>query len=345
MTTTAHAWQFEGTGGPELLRLAEHDLQPPGPGEALIRIRAIGLNRADLLYLAGRYYGPPPSPSFIGQEAVGEVVELGSELADEPSAGGFTFGVGDRVGLLVGRVDYSSMGTYRSVGIFRRSALLPLPEHLSFAEGAGLWLTGLTAVGGLRTGGLTPESRLGRRVLVTAASSGMGVSTLQAARAMGAVTYAATTSRAKAPRLEAIADHVIVVGEPSDLVDEIDRLTGGSGVDLAFDPVGFDYAAALMTTAAVDGHVVFYGLLSGTEAPLDLRSMIRKDLGVHGYTVHRLHRDPGLLDQAVATVLRLADEGRMRPIVAHELPFAEAPEALRAMQRNEHLGKIVLMVK
>lgn len=345
MTTRCRAWQFDGIGGPELLRLGEHDLPDPGPGEALIRIRAIGLNRADLLYLAGRYYGPPPSPSFIGQEAVGEVVELGPELPDEPPAAAFSFGVGDRVGLLVGRVDYSRMGTYRDLGVFRQNALLPLPDAISFAEGAGLWLTGLTAVGGLRVGGLTPESRPGRRVLVTAASSGMGVATLQAARAMGAETFAATTSPAKADHLGVLADHVIVAASASGLADEIDRLTEGSGVDLAFDPVGFDYAPALMQTAAVDGHVVFYGLLSGTEAELDLRAMIRKDLGVHGYTVHRLRRSPAVLDEVVGTVFRLADEGRMRPIIDRELPFAEAPQALRAMQRNDHLGKIVVMVE
>ena len=344
MTTIARAWQFEGVGGPERLRLVEQKLRPPGPGEALVRIRAIGLNRADLLYLAGRYYGPPPSPSFIGQEAVGEVEALGPDRADEPLAAGTSIGVGDRVGLLVGRVDFRNMGTYRSAGIFRRDALLPLPANLSFAEGAGLWLTGLTAFGGLAAGGLTPASPPGRRVLVTAASSGVGVTTLQVARAMAAETFAATTSSAKAGALEALADHVIVANDGSELVDAVGRLTGGVGVDLAFDPVGFDYAPALMQTAAVDGHVVVYGLLAGSEAPLDLRTMIFKDVGFHGYTVHRLLRSPERLDEAVITVLRLADDGRLRPIIAREMPFSEAPQALATMQRNEHLGKLVLTV-
>ena len=138
MTTTAQAWQFEGIGGPELLRLTDHELPEPGPGEALIRIRAIGLNRADLLYLAGRYFGPPPSASFIGQEAVGEVVALGPTLPEERPVGGLELQIGTPVGLLVGRVDYSKMGTYRTSGLFRQSALLPLPAEFSRAEGAGL---------------------------------------------------------------------------------------------------------------------------------------------------------------------------------------------------------------
>jgi NADPH:quinone reductase-like Zn-dependent oxidoreductase len=344
MTTTAQAWQFEGVGGPELLRLTEHELDTPGPGEALVRIRSIGLNRADLLYLAGRYYGPPPSPSFIGQEAVGEVVALGPELVEEPPATRFDLDVGCRVGLLVGRIDFARMGTYRTAGIFRRNALLPIPATFSFTDGAGLWLTGLTAIGGLRAGGLTSDSPPGQRVLVTAASSGVGVMTLQIARTLGATTFAATTSPAKVGALKALADHVIVASTPADLIDTVKQLTDGAGVDVAFDPVGFAYAPALMQTAAVDGHVVVYGLLSGTEAPLDLRTMIFKDLGVHGFTVHRLLRNPDALDEAVATIIRLADQGSLRPIIAHEIPFEQAPEALRLMERNEHLGKIVLTV-
>jgi len=165
------------------------------------------------------------------------------------------------------------------------------------------------------------------------------------ARAMGAETFAVTTSPEKEKRIEALADHVIVARDPERLAEEVERLTDGRGVDLAFDPVGFDYSRALMRSAAVDGQVVVYGLLSGTEAPLDLRTMIFKDLGVQGFTVHRLLRDPGLLEEAVATVLELAERGAIRPLIAAEYGFEEAPEALAAMARNEHIGKIVLRVE
>jgi NADPH:quinone reductase-like Zn-dependent oxidoreductase len=344
MGSMTRAWSFEGIGGPELLRLADHEIESPGPGEALVRIRSVGLNRADLLYLAGRYFGPPPSPSFLGQEAVGEIVELGPPASGQPPATGLELKVGTRVGLLVGRVDYGGMGTYRTAGIYPQAALLPLPDALSFAEGAGFWLTTLTAVGGLRIGGLTRGSVPGTRVLITAASSGVGVSALQAARAMGAVTFAATTSAGKVGQLEAVADHVIAASRPAEIVAAVQAATDGSGVDIAFDPVGFDYAQTLMDTAAVDGHVIVYGLLSGAEAPLDLRTMIFKDLGLHGFTVHRLLRDPSALSDVIATSLALADAGQIRPVIAHEYPFEEAPKALEEMARNEHFGKIVLTV-
>lgn len=342
--TTTRAWQFCETGGPEKLELVEHELPPPGPGEALVRFEAIGLNRADLLELAGFYFGPPPSPSFIGQEAVGVIEALGPAVEGTGPVGGRDLGVGDRVGLMVGRIDHRGMGTYRMAGIYPQSTLLPLPEPLSFAEGAGLWLATLTAVTGLDAGGITPETAPGKRVLVTAASSGVGVVTLQAAHAMGAATVAATTSASKAERLSELADHVVVAPNPEALVEGVADATGGAGVHLAFDPVGYDYAQALMQTAAQDGHVVVYGLLSGAEAPLDLRSMIFKDLGLHGFTVHRIQRDSALLARMVGTTLELVESGKLRPLIAGTYPFDEAPAALEAMTRNEHFGKIVLEV-
>ncbi len=344
MTIPTRAWQFRETGGPEQLELIDHELPAPGPGEALVQFEAIGLNRADLLELAGFYFGPPPSPSFLGQEAVGIIVELGPAVEAQAPAGGYQPRVGDRVGLMVGRIDHRGMGTYRTAGIYPQRTLLPVPEPLTAAEGAGFWLATLTAVAGLHAGGLTPETADGKKLLVTAASSGVGVVTLQAGRTMGAVTIAATTSAKKAERLDALADHVVVASAPEVMVGRVAEITGGSGVDLAFDPVGFAYAPALMQTAAQDGHVVFYGLLSGMEAPLDLRTMIFKDLGVHGFTVHRIQRDPVLLDEVLSITLGLAERGGLRPVIADSYGFEEAPKALEAMARNEHFGKIVLEV-
>jgi NADPH:quinone reductase-like Zn-dependent oxidoreductase len=345
MTTNTRAWQFRALGGPEQLELIEHELPDPGPGEALVRFEAIGPIRADLLELAGVYFGPPPSPSFIGQEAVGVIEALGPVTEGNTPEGGRPLGISDRVGLMVGRIDHRGMGAYRTAGIYPQRTLLPLPENLSFAEGAGLWLNTLTALTGLDAGGVTPENADGKTVLITAASSGVGVVALQAARALGAKTVASTTSRAKADRLVDLADHVVVAPSPEALVEGVGAATGGGGVDLAFDPVGYDYAAALLETAAQDGHVVVYGLLSGTTAPLDLHTMIFKDIGVHGFTVHRIHRDPGLLERMIGLTLELAESGRLRPIVAATYGFDEAPAALEALSRNEHIGKIVVEVR
>jgi NADPH:quinone reductase len=342
MATTARAWRFWRPGGPEALELAEHGLPEPGLGEALVRIRAVGLNRADLLHLAGRYFRPPPSPSFLGQEAIGEIVALGPPLPDESPVGGLELRVGERVGLMPGRVDQPGMGTYRTVGIFPQNALLPVPEGFADAEGAGFWVAAMTAVGGFAAGGLEPGGAAGKRVLVTAASSGVGVTALQVARAWGATTLATTTSAAKAARLAELADHVVVVEDVETLAAELRRLTDGAGADLVFDPVGFAYVEALLDAAAVDGQVVIYGLLAGSEAPFDLRSLILKDVGVHGFTVYRLQRDPARLERVVAACLELAGKAALRPLLAARHPFGDAPAALAALAQNRHFGKIVL---
>lgn len=341
--TRARAWQFDALGGPERLRLVEQELRAPAAGEALVRMRAIGLNRSDLLWLAGRYFGPPPSPACVGQEGVGQVLALGPPGLPSP-APGFAPRVGDRVALLVGRVDLGSMGSFRTAGLYPVSALLPVPEAFSDAEGAGLWVGALTAVGGLMSAGLGPGAATGRSVLVTAASSAMGVAALQAARAWGATTLAATTSPSKAERLATLADHVVVARDAETLAAATRERSGGRGADVVFDPVGFAYVPAFWKATAPDAHVVLYGILAGSEAALDLRALIQKDLTLHGYTIYRLLRDPAQLMRVIAAALTLAHDGRLRPLVASEYAFEQAPEALTALGRGEHLGKLVLHV-
>ena len=336
--TAASAWTFRTTGGPEVLELTNEELPEPAAGEALVRVRAIGVNRSDLMHLAGRYMAPPPSPSHLGQEAIGEIVALGPR--ERPPVAGAPLQVGQRVGLMVGRVDYARVGSYRTAGVFPQRALLPCPERFTDSEAAGWWLGTLTALGALRLAGVQE----GRRVLITAASSGVGVLAIRIARALGAETIASTTSPAKVEALRSVADHVVLTRTPAELPPQVAEITGGVGVDLAFDPVGHAYSQALFQCAAQDGHVVVYGLLAGSDAALDLRSMIFKDLAVHGYTVYRLQRHPDKLKQVIASALDLAANHDVRPIIAAEHPFEHAPQALAQMAENQHVGKIVVTV-
>ncbi len=337
------AWQFHELGGPESLELVSHELNEPQAGQARIRIEAIGLNRADLLYLAGRYITQPPSPSFLGQEAVGVIEALGPIGDDEATWHG-EFNVGQRVGLLVGRVDYAGMGTFRRHGIYPQAALVPWPDALTSDEAAGLWVAGLTSAGGLGAAGLRLDTAAGKNVAVTAASSGVGIAALQIARAWGARTLAITTSSSKVEALSAHADEVIHAHPDGDLAADLLTATGDHGVDVAFDPVGYANLPALFQAAAVDGHVVCYGIMAGTEAPFDLVSLLRKDLAVHGFTVYRLLRNAAKLQAAAATVQSLATTGALRPVVAATYSFADAPAALAAMATNQHLGKIVVTI-
>lgn len=338
-------WQFSALGGPERLELAEQEIGEPGPGEALIELEAIGLNRSDLLFMAGRYLTQPPSPSCLGQEAVGRIAALGPLDGEASSAAGYVPVVGDRVALLAGRVDYAATGTYRTAGIYPVTALLAHPPALDVRQGAALWLTGLTAMGGLGAGGLDGDSAGGKRVLITAASSGVGVLALQIARNWGARTLAATTSEEKVEALAELADDVVVVDpDPAITAERISEVSGGRGFDVAFDPVGYANVSLLFESAADSAQIVYYGLMAGTEAGLELVPLLRKNLGVHGFTIYRLLANPTLLDRAVSYILDMIDGGRLELRIDSVYPFAEAPAALAAMARNEHLGKIVVEV-
>ena len=135
---------------------------------------------------------------------------------------------------------------------------------------------------------------------------------------------------------------MLLAREPSDLAPRIAEATSGDGFDVAFDPVGYAYAEPLFEAAATGGRIVFYGVMSWAEAALDLSALLRKDLGVHGFTVYRLLRDRRALDRAVEETLKLADQHGWRPLVAASHPFDAAPAALSQLGENRHLGKIVV---
>jgi len=337
-----NAWSFEKVGGPEVLELGAHELKNPGPGEVLVKIRATGLNRSDLAYMAGRYLTKPEGRCFLGQEGLGELVAYGGGQASPSAVAGFEPKVGDRVALLAGRVDYKNMGTYRSLGVYPANALVPVPEEFSDAEGAAFWVGALTMVGAAHVVGLRPGLGRGKYVVVTAASSAMGVAGLQIARAWGAHAIAVTTSPAKADSLRPLADEVVVAPRPEDIAPGIRKVTAEKGFDVAFDPVGHANVAPLFEAAGVEAHILHYGLMAGADSQMNLVALMRKDIDVHGYTIYRNLRHPETLKAVVDDAMDLGRRGLLRPIVSREFAFEEAREALVAMASNQHLGKLVI---
>jgi NADPH:quinone reductase-like Zn-dependent oxidoreductase len=340
-----NAWSFDRLGGPEVLELGPNELTAPGPGEALVKIRAIGLNRSDLLYMAGRYLTKPEGRSFLGQEAVGEVLALGGTAPGASASSDFALKTGLRVGLLAGRVDYKNMGTYRGHGVYPTNALVPIPEDFTDAEAASFWVGALTMVGACHVVGLGPGLGKGKNVVITAASSAMGVAGLQIARARGARAIAVTTSASKVEALRPLADDVVVAPTPGDIAGGVRKVTGDKGFDVALDAVGHANVAPLFEAAGVEAHILNYGLMAGAESAMNLVALMRKDIDVHGYTIYRNLRHPEKLLAVVADAMDLGRRGLLRPIVAREFPFAEARQALEAMAGNQHLGKLVLRVE
>lgn len=337
-------FQFPEYGSPSaVLQLAEQELAEPGPGQALVRIRVVGMNRSELRYTQGFYVPAREFPSCIGQEAVGEIVALGPPADGGPQADAATpLTVGARVALLPGRVDICGMGAYREVGLYDQAALAPVPDSFSDAEGAAYWMGILTMGGCLEQAGINPDNAAGKKVLITAATSSMGIVALKLARAWGAETIATSRSAAKAKDLEGIADHVVVCADSDALIHGVTAATGEASIDVALDPVGADFYPGLVAVAANGGKIVSYELITGADATLSIPTMMIKDVTIHGFVIFRVYRIPGLLDKLIQQGLEYADQ--VRPIVSKTIPWEQAPAALEELGEAKHIGKLVLQV-
>jgi putative PIG3 family NAD(P)H quinone oxidoreductase len=320
---------FDGTGGPEVIRVREVPDPTPARGEVLVRVRAAALNRADLLQRRGLYPPPPGTrPDVPGLELAGEVLEAGDASGWRP---------GDRV------MAIASGEAMAERAVVHERMLLRVPDGLSFDEAGALPEAGITSHDALFTlGGLRP----GWSVLVHAVGSGVSTAALQIARAAGATVIGTSRTREKLERARALGmDHGVLVArsEPR-FADEARRLTGGAGCALVLDFVGAPYARENQAALATRGRIVVVGTMGGTEGPVDFRLLMQKRGSIVGTTLRmRPLEEKILATQAFGRdVLPLVAAGRVRPVVDVVLPVERAREAHERMERNESFGKIVL---
>jgi NADPH:quinone reductase-like Zn-dependent oxidoreductase len=322
--------RFHRAGGPEVLEFEEHPLRQPKAGEVLLRVQAVGLNRAELMYMHGQYLEQPRLPSGIGYEASGVVEAVGPAVEES--------WVGRSVSTLPG----FSMNDYPVLG---EEAIVPAtnitcyPPNLSPVEAAAVWMAFLTAWGGLvHIGRITKKDA----VLIPAASSSVGLAAIHIAKDLGATAIATTRTAKKRDELVALgADHVIVTDD-EDLAERVRTITRGKGARVIFDPVAGDFVERLAEAAAPRGVLIEYGLLSLQPTPFPMTAALRKGLAMRGYTLHEVYDDPDLSRSARQYVFdRLAD-GRFKPQISRTFSFAEAPEAFRYLESNEQIGKVVI---
>jgi NADPH:quinone reductase-like Zn-dependent oxidoreductase len=324
--------RFHQLGGPEVLQFEEVASRTPKAGEVRLRVKAVGLNRAELLYMQGHYMENPRLPSGIGYEASGTVDAVGPDV-DEAW-----------VGKGVSTVPGFSMNDYAVLGeeaIVPARTLAPYPATLTPVEAAAIWIQYLTAWGGLVRVG---HVRKGDFVIIPAASSSVGLAAIQITRAEGAVSIAATrTSKKREELLSLGADHVIAT-EEEDLVALVQQITGGKGARVIFDPVAGPFVEQLAAAASHGGILIEYGLLSMQPTPFPLGLALTKQLTMCGYTLHQVEADPTVSRTAREYVFdRLAD-GRFTPKIAKTFPFAQTAEAFRYLASNQQVGKVVITV-
>jgi len=297
-----------GTGGPEQLAVADVPEPVAGEGDAILDVRACGVNFADVLIRLGRYPQMPELPAVLGSEVAGEL-DGGRVLGLTRQGGGYA----------------------ERVAVDRRW-LLPLPAGASFAEGAAFPMAFLTA--------WLPLTELvrvafGSRVLVTAAAGAVGTAAVQLVRALNGVPVAAVGSEHKTALPSSLGAAEAVTYEQ---LPELDQ------VDVVFDLVGGDVFAASLALLKPMGTAVAVGYAGGLWQDVSPAWLVGRNVGVHGFYLGRLlGLNPELVARAAQDVLRLWEGGVVRPVVGHELALEEAGEAHRLIEERRTSGKVVLV--
>ena len=316
-------------GSPEVLQPCERPLPVLKAGEILIRVIAAGVNRPDVFQRLGQYPVPPGASDLPGLEVAGEIVD--GELGDSG------FRKGDLVCALV------QGGGYAEYCAAPLEQCLPVPKGLSPLEAASLPETFFTVWSNVfQRAALQPDETL----LVQGGSSGIGVTAIQLAAAMGHRVFATAGSEDKCRACEQLGAERAVNYRTEDFSAVVKELTGGKGVDVVLDMVGGDYIKREIDCLADDGRIALIALLGGARAQVDLGQVLRRRLTITGST---LRPRPVAFKAQIARELRervwpLIEAGKIRPVIHRSFPLEQAAQAHALMESSAHVGKIMLQV-
>jgi NADPH:quinone reductase-like Zn-dependent oxidoreductase len=319
-------------GGPEVLEFVEVQVPAPGPKEVRIKVKAIGINRAEAMWRVDDYIERVKFPAGLGYEAAGTVDAVGKDV------GGYA--VGDEVNVIpsFSLNDYS---TYGEVILVPDHAVVRQPKSLSFTEAASVWMMFVTSYGALIEDAKVAK---GDFVLIPAASSSVGLAAIQIANYAGATTIALTRTSAKKQQLrDAGAVHVIAT-EEVDLVGEVMRITNGQGARVAFDPVGGPSFLKLVSALASGGIIYIYGLLGTGVTPLPVLEMIAKVTTIKAHNIWLTSGDETRRKAAIEFVTKGLQAGALKPVIDRTFTFDEVADAHRYLEQSGQFGKIVVTV-
>ena len=324
--------RFHETGGADVLKIEDLPSTEPGEGEVRLKVEAIGLNRAEVMFRQGQYLETPELPSRLGYEAAGIVDAVGVGVSD--------IQIGDRVSTIPS-FSMSQYGVYGESAIVPATAVARYPDTLSVIEGTAIWMQYLTAFGALvEYGQLKQEDS----VLITAASSSVGLAAIQITKSAGALAIATTRGADKKQfLLDAGANHVIVTDEEN-LAESVMTITSGHGANIIFDPVGGPLLELLADAAAPGATIFEYGALSTAPTTFPLFSVLSKGLTVRGYTLFEIVKDPGKLARGKQYIYDGLQNGALKPIIDSTFPLDTIADAHRYMESNQQKGKIVVTI-
>lgn len=330
MVPLMRAIEISAYGAPDVLRLVQRPRPEPGEGEVRIRVSASGINRPDVLQRRGQYAPPPGVTDLPGLEVAG-VIDSGDVEALEAVG----LRIGQRVCALV------AGGGYAEYCVAPVGQVLPVPRGWSDVEAAGIPETFFTVWSNVFDRG---RLQAGETLLVQGGASGIGVTAIQMARALGARVFVTVGSADKADACVRLGAEYAIRYREQDFVAEVARLTAGRGVDVILDMVAGPYVAREVQCLAEDGRLVIIAVQGGVQAAFDAGLVLRRRLTITGST---LRPRPVAFKAAIARELHrhvwpLIERGAIRPVVYRVFPAAEAAHAHALMESNQHIGKIVL---
>jgi NADPH:quinone reductase-like Zn-dependent oxidoreductase len=325
--------KFAKAGGPEVLEFVNKEVAAPGLAEVRIKVKAIGINRAESMWRNDKYIETPVTyPAGLGYEAAGTVDAVGRDVT------------GVAVGDTVSTIPAFSMNqyfTYGEVILVPDYAVVKHPKSLSFIEAASVWMMFITAYGALV---LDAQVKKGDFVIIPAASSSVSLAAIQIANYAGATPIALTRTSDKKKRLhEAGAAHVIATQE-QDMVAEVMRNTNGNGARVAFDPVGGRDFPKLISALANQGIVYIYGALSEGDTTIPVLKMIPKMPTIKGYNISLVTGDEARRKVAVEYIVKGLASGALKPVIDRTFKFDDMVEAHRYLEKSGQFGKIVVTV-
>ncbi|HEY2034505.1 MAG TPA: NAD(P)H-quinone oxidoreductase [Rhizomicrobium sp.] len=309
-------------------RLVVADIPTPKPktGEVLIKVSAAGLNHADMAQGAGRYPPPPGAPDTLGMEVSGAIAELGADVTH--------WHVGDKVCALI------PGGGYAEYAVASEKCLLPVPKGVSVVDAAALPEVHFTVWTNLMD---SARLKPGETVLIHGGTSGIGTAAIQLCVVRGHKVFSTAATAGKCAVIERLGGHPINYKE-QDFVEIVKTETGDKGVNVILDMVGGDYIQRNMSAAAIWGRIVNIAYMSGMQASVNFGPMLMKRLSLLATTLRgRSNDEKGTIrDALLKEVWPLIDAGKIKPIVDHTFPLADAQQAHERMKSSGHIGKILL---
>ncbi len=314
-------------GPPENLSVQDMPNLQPGPGEVVVRVRAAGVNFPDALIVQNLYQFKPTPPFSPGGETAGEVLAVGEGVQRVK--------VGDKV------IALTIWGGFAEQVLAKQDQIISMPEGLSFEVAGSLLLTYGTCLHGLRDrAALQP----GQTVLVLGAAGGIGIATIELAKALGARVIAAASSAEKLATCRAKGADEVINYREQNLREEVKRLTGGQGVDVVMDPVGGDYAEQALRSMAWRGRYLVVGFTDGQIPRLPLNLVLLKGCAIVGvFWGDFIRREPKAAQLDLRDLMQMLEQGKIKPLISGRYSLEQAPQAILELSQRRAQGKLIVL--